>query len=409
MSSKIEELAARLNQRRGADVFAFRAFQERGDEGPPTPDLSAYANEFIDQQPDRASRFFSASELDGKPVPPREWLVPDLIPSSTVTLLSGDGGTGKSLIALQLAVSIAAARNWLGHHVNSGQVMYLSAEDDKDELHRRLNDISRAEGIPLADLERLSVRSLAGEDALLATVMQNTNVLVATGLMKELSEYAQSVEPSLIVLDTLADLFAGNENDRAQARQFIGLMRGLAIANRCAVVVLSHPSLSGLNSGSGTSGSTAWNNSVRSRLYLERVLDEGYEPNPDARVLTTKKSNYSRVGGEIAVTWRDGVFVADAPERGSPDGAEGTIGASYKAERVFLTLLREFTAQGRKVNANSGPNYAPSVFSMHPHAEGCSRRGLGAAMEKLLASGAIRNAETGPASRRVTYLIEADQ
>jgi hypothetical protein len=76
----------------------------------------------------------------------------------------------------------------------------------------------------------------------------------------------------------------GNENDRAQARQFIGMLRGLAIRHECAVLLLSHPSVAGIASGGGSSGSTAWNNSVRSRLYLSRVVgNDGFEANPDAR------------------------------------------------------------------------------------------------------------------------------
>jgi hypothetical protein len=64
----------------------------------------------------------------------------------------------------------------------------------------------------------------------------------------------------------LAALFALPENDRSQTRQFISLLRRLAIVSNGSVVLLSHPSLTGINSGSGISGSTAWHNSVRSRM-----------------------------------------------------------------------------------------------------------------------------------------------
>ena len=78
-------------------------------------------------------------------------------------------------------------------------------------------------------------------------------------------------------------MYPANENDRAKVRQFVGILRGLALRQRCAVMLLGHPSLTGLNTGTGTSGSTAWNNSVRSRLYLERIVRDGYEPDPDKR------------------------------------------------------------------------------------------------------------------------------
>ena len=79
--------------------------------------------------PERRSRFFPASDLEGRPIPPRAWLVPDLIPHRTVTLFSGDGGTGKSLLALQLAVAAATGGWWIGREVTPGSVLYLSAED----------------------------------------------------------------------------------------------------------------------------------------------------------------------------------------------------------------------------------------------------------------------------------------
>jgi len=337
---------------------------------------------------ERRSRFFSAADLDGKPVPERQWLVPDLIPSSTVTLLSGDGGTGKSLIALQLAAAVAQARPWLGRSTASGRAVFMSAEDDEAELHRRLVDVARAAESPLADLDQLTLRSLAGEDALLAALDARTGILRPTPLLDELDAFLSAAEPALLVLDTLADLFPGDENTRAQARQFIGLLRGLAIRHRCAVVLLSHPSLAGMQSGAGTSGSTAWSNSVRSRLYLRRVLQGEEEPNPDARVLSVKKSNYAPSGAEIALSWRDGVFVSEAS-----DSRLDRMALRNKAERVFLKLLRMFADQDRTVNSKSGPNYAPSVFSGHPDCEGMTRDNLRDAMERLFTAGRIRNAE----------------
>jgi AAA domain-containing protein len=56
------------------------------------------------------SRIINPAEWEGLPVPPRKWIVPDYIPDATVTMLAGDGGTGKSLLAMQLAVGRAVAR-----------------------------------------------------------------------------------------------------------------------------------------------------------------------------------------------------------------------------------------------------------------------------------------------------------
>ncbi len=348
-------------------------------------------------EPKRQSQFYSAADLKGKPVPARQWLVPELVPQKTVTLFSGDGGTGKSLLALQLAVAVTARTKWIGNAVADGRVIFLSAEDDDEELHRRLDDILQAEGRHYDDVAGLTLRSLAGEDALLAVETQLA--LIQSELFKELDARAAEENPALVVIDTLADVFPSNENDRAKARQFIGILRGLAIKRKCAVVLLGHPSLTGLQSGSGTSGSTAWNNSVRSRLYLRRIIDGEFEPNPDARVLTTMKANYGRTGGEVMLTWCDGVFVADA----KPQGLDA-LAAQAKGERVFLALLDEYTAQGRYVSAAPGPTYAPSIFSKNPNREGCTKAAFVTAMNVLFNRGDIIVAQHGRGESKRTHI-----
>lgn len=349
--------------------------------------------------PANEGAFFSAAKLKGKPVPPRKWLVQDLIPDRTVTLLGGDGGTGKSLLALQLAVASVTGGAWINNPVAGGPVVYLSAEDDEDELHRRLDDILQATGCDYDDTTNLILCSHAGRDALLATPGVPTGALQPTKLYERLDARMGAVKPALLVLDTLADLFPGNENDRAQARQFIGLLRALAIKHECAVILLAHPSLSGLNSGSGTSGSTGWNNSVRSRLYFERIVQESYEANPDARVLRTMKSNYGRTGGEINLTWRNGVFVADAPLTGLD-----RMAVNAKAERVFLSLTQMFAEQGR----SPSPMLAPKEYAAHPKSEGITKKAFTLAKDTLLDSGKIKIVLDGPPSKQRKRLVVAE-
>ena len=55
------------------------------------------------------------------------------------------------------------------------------------------------------------------------------------------------------MLDTLADLFGGDEIKKVHARQFISMLRGLAIEFNVTVLLLSHPSQAGMSSGSGMS------------------------------------------------------------------------------------------------------------------------------------------------------------
>ncbi|QUJ77320.1 AAA family ATPase [Sulfitobacter albidus] len=115
----------------------------------------------------------SVADFEGTTAPDRKWIVEDMIPDRQVTLFTGDGGTGKSLIAMQLATAVALRekkplQTWLGRPVISGSALYFGAEDEQDEMHRRLEGIVAAEKCSFHNLSQLRICSLAGEDALLA-------------------------------------------------------------------------------------------------------------------------------------------------------------------------------------------------------------------------------------------------
>ncbi len=112
----------------------------------------------------------------------------------------------------------------------------------------------------------LHLTSLAEADALLAVPDNRGGALAATALYGELEGVLAESLPAVLFLDTLADVYGGNEIVRAQVRQFVGMLRRLALRYGCTIIVLAHPSLAGMDKG--TSGSTGWSNSVRSRIYL---------------------------------------------------------------------------------------------------------------------------------------------
>ena len=209
--------------------------------------------------------------LAGAAVPAQRWIVPGLIPDRNVTDLSGDGGTGKTLLALQLCVAVATATDWIGLGVpdTTGTVLYVSCEEEIDEIHRRINNIVAGSGLSIGDLKHFHVADL--------TVAASTDLargehgsLALTALYETLARTLARLRPKLVVLDTRADVYGANENDRGLVRSLVQALRRQCLSSDLAVLLLSHPSLTGINSGTGQSGSTGWGNSVRSRLYLHR-------------------------------------------------------------------------------------------------------------------------------------------
>jgi RecA-family ATPase len=337
-------------------------------------------------------------DWQGQTVPERQWFVEGLIPDRTVTNLSGAGGSGKTEIILQLIAASSLQTQWFGKDVSIGPCLYYGAEDEADELHRRLETIVRRAGRQLSELEGIRLIPMAGLDAVLAEP-DRKGTLAATAIFPKLEAEAKALRPKLIVIDPSADVFGGDEINRSQVRKFISMLRGLAIDFDCAVLLLSHPSLTGLNSGTGTSGSTAWNNSVRSRLYLE-IPNES----PDARVLKVVKANYGKTGEAIAIRWNDGVYDLD----NGPDPVVETL-VNSTVDKLFLELLGIFTGQGQNVGIITGTTYAPAKMAKHPKAKGYGKDKLAASMQRLLDSGCIKVVTEGSPSRQRSRLVLTGQ
>ena len=167
----------------------------------------------------------------------RDWLAHEWIPIGQPTLLYGDGGTGKSLLALQLCTSVALNIPWLGMSVKNGGSIYFTAEDDEAELHRRIEKICKSFDVNIANLSNMKIASMVGLDALLVAHDTAHSVLRPTPLLEHIEAKIQSEQPALVVFDTLADIFAGDENQRSLSRQFISMMRTLAHENDCGLIL----------------------------------------------------------------------------------------------------------------------------------------------------------------------------
>lgn len=346
-------------------------------------------------------RVVNPAEWNTRSVPTRDWFVEGLIPARTVTLLYGDGGVGKSLLALQLGVAMSLGIETVGMAPKPGRCLYLGAEDDEDEFHRRIADILRSNGHSLSDLGNFSLLPMADQDAVLA-LPDRSGKMEATQAFAELVEIIGDIEPALLVLDTLADVFGGDEIKRTQARQFIGLLRRIAIRLDCTVLVLAHPSVDGMRTGTGTSGNTGWNNSVRSRLYLDRITADGEETG--AIRLRTMKSNYGPRDRAVLMHWQDGAFVADADV--SPLVNKAT---DKRADDKFLALLTEITRHGQRVSPNPSQSYAPKIMADHFDAGGITKKQFTRAMQRLLGEGLIKIVEEGPPSRAYKRLLPASE
>ena len=325
----------------------------------------------------------AASAWASRPEPvPRDWIIDGLIPAGRVTSMLGNGGLGKTLLAVQLGVHVSMNRPIFGRTVSGGLVLGIFCEDEQEELERRARAACAGEEIALESLERLHMTSRDGLDNLLCTF--NREQIVTTQFYRELDATVATLKPRLTIVDTAADVFGGDFVSTPQVRQFLKVaLGGLCVRHGTAVLLLAHPSAAGMQSGDGGGFSTAWSNSVRSRLYLRRPKSEDKEATKDRRVLEVMKSNYAADGASVALVYHRGYFVPD-PEP-MEEGAARVVRSAKTDTRLAMAVLEQM----RKLSP-----------------DGLAVVSFGAILKPLLASGVLAAGQTEAAAEKARKALQ---
>ena len=341
-------------------------------------------------------------DWEGTQTPERRWLVKDRLPAGDVSILLGDGGTGKPLIALQLATAMArGAQDWLGAVIEPGPVLMYSGEENEDEIRRRIERIAELGGFTLSELANLHLHFPALDKVILG-VPTPADRIAPTPEFLALKQTIETVRPALLIVDSVAATYGGNQNSRTQTRSFISMFRAPAHTYGLTILLLDHPSMAGLNSGEGRGGSVDWQNACRARLYLKHISksNDDDEGAGDLRDLTTKKANYGPSGEATRIRWSRGIFVVD----GSGSSIEQAA-AEQKIDDLFLTLLDQFSAQGLYLTPAMSRSGAAATFAAHSDAGKVTAKAFQKAQDRLFKRGVLTTEQWGPASRGKRKII----
>lgn len=298
-----------------------------------------------------------------------------IAPLGEVTTLNGPGSAGKSLLGQQIATCAAAGLPCLGLQVIPTAALYLTCEDDADQLHYRQERLCEALRVPMASLAgKLHLASLRGALGNELATFGHDGKMTPTAAFERLVRSINATGAKLAILDNVAHLFAGNENDRADVTRFINLLNKLAGETGAAIILLGHPN----KRDDEYSGSTAWNNAVRSRLYLE------HDETTDSRTLTLPKANYSQKGDVVRFRWLDWAFVRDEDIPADRRSEIDEVIRANAENAAFMRCLDAATEAKRAVSHNPGVNYYATVFASMAEGKGYQRKHFEAAFERLL-------------------------
>jgi RecA-family ATPase len=331
--------------------------------------------------PDRTITTINFLDLPEVEPAPRRFRVGGWLPIPCLSSCYGTGGIGKSLLAQMLATCCATGRDFFGAGVAPAPVLGIFGEDDDEEFKRRQWRINQAWGLKFKDLADLHLEGAAGLDNILCGF---PNGAAEHGpLYHALLDRIERDRLGLIMLDNRAQMFLGNENDRAEATYSGNLCAGLARQIDGAVLLLGHEAK---NADSEYSGSTAWDAVTRSRWWLHNVEGKGKDPQ---LVLERRKSNYAPPE-TIKLAWRNGLLVAADEEHMTPADRLAHQLRQGAACQAFLDALDQLTDRGRTTSdSRNANNYAPAFMVAEGLNADFTRSELEQAMRDLFAAGRI--------------------
>lgn len=180
-----------------------------------------------------------------RPIPPIDYILAGVIDAGSVTVIAGDGGGGKTWLAMALMAAVAKQSLFLGRQTSNGGgcCVWWDCDTSLASVRRRAQML----------FDATATNTYFYSDAI--NITTDTDAIIsAIGRRKT----------ALLVLDTLAaSAGAADENDAAKTTAYMQQIRRIAAVCKCAIIIIHHTNKSG-----GTRGSTAIANSADNVFLL---------------------------------------------------------------------------------------------------------------------------------------------
>ena len=209
--------------------------------------------------------------------PPR-WIVKGVLPEAELVVLFGESGSGKSFLALDLAMAVALGIPWRERRVRQGRVVYIAAEG-AGGFRNRCQAYGQVKGL---DLHALPFDVIPDAPNLL---LKDDALAVARAIGRA----------EVVVVDTFAQVTpGGNENAGEDMGKALAHCKGIHRATGALVLLVHH---SGKDASKGARGWSGLRAAADAELEVIR--------HPGGRLVRTSKQK----DGEDGLSWGFGLDV----------------------------------------------------------------------------------------------------
>lgn len=278
------------------------------------------------------------NELFGGEPPVRETLVKDFIAHGKyLTLIYGRGGSGKSLLGMQMMRQLVRNVPFLG--MEPGEIcghlvpLILSLEEPAEDTHFRFSrQSSRIDPEGRGGGKEPLFCILRGENPRLFRIDRNGLPEIDAGF-KDLVALVKEKHVNLVMIDSLSRVFDGNENDRAAVTAFGRYIDRFTEETGCHVILLAHT-----NKAGAFSGSSAWEAVCRQMFIVKSELLDG-DP---VYTLIAEKTNEGPRGRFVRYRFDDWMFVPVSEKEYAErkKGVTETVDVQYVSD-IILEMLDE--------------------------------------------------------------------
>lgn len=291
----------------------------------------------------------SFREIDPKPI---DWLWNGRLALGKITLLTGDGGVGKSMLTCDWASRISQGIAFPdGGVATIGDVFFIGAEDGAEDTVRPRLDAAGAN----IDRVHLIQGPKRKEDEIASVLDLSRHIRQLDRLLTD------RPGAKLVIIDPIMDYLgeATNSDKATDVRRVLGPLRSLAEKHQVAIVAMNHLNKNGRGSKTRSLGSGAFVQVARIELRVVEDPDD-----PDRRLLLPVKNNLGAISGLAFriqtgangsgyVAWEDGIVDITIGEVESEELEQGGTAIEEVAEWLRC-LLSDGKVKASTVHKEAG-------------------------------------------------------
>ena len=243
---------------------------------------------------------FELAELDAKDFDyslntKQEWIIDYLLPKDEITILAALGASGKTTLALQIALYAMLGKNFNDEVVVKNKInnfLVITGEAKFSQINQTIKELLSGMGNPTITPGQIKI--IASDAALFATT--EFGKVVKTLYFSKLKEQVNKINPDLVIIDSLMSTSEVNFSDPTQIMTNYRIIKKV-IGNDRTALILHHFNKAGYNEKSDADeifGSVNIKNKLRHVLIIKN--------NKGLNKLIVKKTN-------LGTKYRDKEFI----------------------------------------------------------------------------------------------------